>query len=120
MPRSIDWIELGFHVWTNADEIVTEGVRIDDEPWNNAGRHARDHHRHVSCGPAGPDREALAGQFHRTKNTLAFRREHCKATRMTACGDLSGYWLRVSGFAGPGTVSDHRKTRDRGVDAMIL
>jgi hypothetical protein len=33
---------------------------------------------------------------------------------------LYSYWLRVSGFAGPGTVSDHRKTRDRGVDAMIL
>jgi len=34
--------------------------------------------------------------------------------------DHSDYWLRVSGFAGPETVSDHRKTRDRCVDAMIM
>jgi hypothetical protein len=30
------------------------------------------------------------------------------------------YRLRVSGFAGPETVNDQLKTRDRGVDAMIL
>jgi hypothetical protein len=30
-----------------------EGPMTDDRPWNDAARNARDHQRHVVCGPAG-------------------------------------------------------------------
>jgi hypothetical protein len=40
----------------------------DDGPWKSAARHARDNlHRRIECGPAGPDRDALAGKFQRAK-----------------------------------------------------
>jgi hypothetical protein len=43
-----------------------EGPMTDDRPWQNAARHARDQlGRHVMCGPAGPDRNALAAEFQR-------------------------------------------------------
>jgi hypothetical protein len=45
-----------------------EGPMTDDRPWNNATRHARAIlHRRVACGPAGPDRDALAAEFQRTE-----------------------------------------------------
>jgi hypothetical protein len=41
-----------------------EGPMTDDQPWQNAARHARDQFdRRVVCGPAGPDRNALAAEF---------------------------------------------------------
>ena len=40
----------------------------DDRPWQNAARHARDTFgRRVTCGPAGPDRDALAADFQRAE-----------------------------------------------------
>jgi hypothetical protein len=43
-----------------------EGPMTDDQPWQNAARHARDQlDRRVVCGPAGPDRNALAAEFQR-------------------------------------------------------
>jgi hypothetical protein len=48
--------------------FCVEGPMTDDRPWINAARHARDQlHRRVLCGPAGPDRNALAAEFQRTK-----------------------------------------------------
>jgi len=45
-----------------------EGPMTDDRPWKNAVRHAHDQlGRHVMCGPAGPDRNALAVEFQRVK-----------------------------------------------------
>jgi hypothetical protein len=44
-----------------------EGPMTDDQPWNNAARHARDNlYRRVVCGPRGQDRVALAAEFQRT------------------------------------------------------
>jgi hypothetical protein len=38
-----------------------EGPMTDDRPWNAAARYARDQHeRGITCGPTGPDRDALA------------------------------------------------------------
>jgi hypothetical protein len=43
-----------------------EGPMTDDRPWVNAARRARDQFgRRVVCGPAGPDRNALAAEFQR-------------------------------------------------------
>ena len=42
----------------------------NDRPWNAAARNARDHRRQVVCGPAGPDRDALAAGY-REANKLA-------------------------------------------------
>jgi hypothetical protein len=43
-----------------------EGPMTDDRPWKNAIRHAHDQlGRHVMCGPAGPDRNALAAEYQR-------------------------------------------------------
>jgi hypothetical protein len=44
--------------------FAVEGPMTDDHSWNNAARHARDAFgRNVVCGPAGPDRDALAAAF---------------------------------------------------------
>ena len=46
--------------------FCVEGPMTDDRPWNNAARQARDQlGRHIVCGPAGPDRNALAAGFQR-------------------------------------------------------
>lgn len=43
-----------------------EGPMVDDQPWNNAARYARDNfNRRVVCGPRGPDRNQLAADFQR-------------------------------------------------------
>lgn len=48
--------------------FAVEGPMTDDGPWTNAARHARDTlGRHVVCGPAGPDRDALAAAFQRAE-----------------------------------------------------
>jgi hypothetical protein len=45
-----------------------EGPMTDDRPWKNAVRHAHDQlGRQVVCGPAGPDRNALATEFQRAE-----------------------------------------------------
>jgi hypothetical protein len=45
-----------------------EGPMTDDQPWQNAARQARDQlGRRVVCGPAGPDRNALAAEFQRAE-----------------------------------------------------
>jgi hypothetical protein len=42
-----------------------EGPMTDDRPWQNAARHARDQFgSRIVCGPVGPDRNALALEFH--------------------------------------------------------
>jgi hypothetical protein len=49
--------------------FCVEGPMTDDQPWNNAARHARDQFRRcVVCGPAGPDRNVLAMEFQRAEN----------------------------------------------------
>jgi len=45
-----------------------EGPMTDDRPWKNAVRHAHDQlGRHIVCGPASPDRNALAVEFQRAE-----------------------------------------------------
>jgi hypothetical protein len=45
-----------------------EGPMTDDQPWQNAARHARDQFgRRVVCGPTGPDRNALVAEFQRAE-----------------------------------------------------
>jgi hypothetical protein len=48
-----------------------EGPMTDDRPWNDAARNARDHQRHVVCGPTGPDRDALAAEYREANKQLA-------------------------------------------------
>jgi hypothetical protein len=43
-----------------------EGPMTDDRPWNDDARNARDHQRHVVCGPTGLDRDALAAEYRET------------------------------------------------------
>jgi hypothetical protein len=48
--------------------FAVEGPMTDDRRWQNAARHARDRRgRHIVCGPAGPDRNALAAEFQRAE-----------------------------------------------------
>jgi hypothetical protein len=42
-----------------------EGPMTDDRPWKDAALNARNNHRHIECGPAGPDRAALAAEYYR-------------------------------------------------------
>jgi hypothetical protein len=51
--------------------FTVEGPMTDDRAWNDATRNARDHQRHVVCGPAGPDRDALAAEYRETNKHLA-------------------------------------------------
>jgi hypothetical protein len=43
-----------------------EGPMTDERPWQNDAREARNDGRKITCGPAGPDRDALAAEFQRT------------------------------------------------------
>jgi len=43
---------------------------VDDPPWEEAAAEARSHRQRIVCGPAGPDRDALAAEY---------RREHKQA-----------------------------------------
>ena len=54
-----------FLVVTDHDRGVfaVEGPITDDRPWQSAARAARDHRRHITCGPTGPDRAALAAEY---------------------------------------------------------
>ena len=45
--------------------FCVEGPMTDDQPWQNAARRARDDQRRIMCGPSGPDRDALAADYHR-------------------------------------------------------
>lgn len=40
-----------------------EGPMADAQPWKDAALHARNHQRRIVCGPAGPDRNALAADY---------------------------------------------------------
>jgi hypothetical protein len=42
-----------------------EGPMTDDRPWKDAALKARNHQRQIECGPVGPDRVALATDYHR-------------------------------------------------------
>jgi hypothetical protein len=60
-----------FLIVTDHDRGVftVEGPMADDRPWQAAARKARDRQqRHVVCGPSGPDRDALAGEYRRAHN----------------------------------------------------
>jgi hypothetical protein len=50
--------------------FAVEGPMTDDRPWDEAAAYARNHHHRIACGPAGPDREALAAEYRRA-NRLA-------------------------------------------------
>jgi hypothetical protein len=63
-----------------------EGLMTDDRRRNDAARNARDHQRHVVCGPAGPDRDALAAGY-REANKLA---RASALTRLTRGAEAHG------------------------------
>jgi hypothetical protein len=46
--------------------FCVEGPMTDDGPWNVATGRAREHSRHIQCGPTGMDRDALASEFQQT------------------------------------------------------
>jgi hypothetical protein len=45
--------------------FAVEGPMTDDRPWQSAAREVRGRQRKIVCGPAGPDRDALAAEYHR-------------------------------------------------------
>jgi hypothetical protein len=47
-----------------------EGPMTNERPWQDGARDARNNGRKITCGPAGPDRDALAAAF-REANNLA-------------------------------------------------
>jgi hypothetical protein len=46
--------------------FAVEGPMTDDRPWHDAAREARNNQHRITCGPSGPDRDALAAEFRRT------------------------------------------------------
>jgi hypothetical protein len=42
-----------------------EGPMTDDRSWQDGARMARNDGRKITCGPSGPDRNALAAEFRR-------------------------------------------------------
>jgi hypothetical protein len=42
-----------------------EGPMTNDRPWKDAAMNARNNQRRIECGPAGPDRDALAADYQR-------------------------------------------------------
>jgi hypothetical protein len=47
--------------------FCVEGPMTSDRPWQDGARTARNNGRKITCGPAGPDRDALAAEFHRAE-----------------------------------------------------
>jgi hypothetical protein len=45
--------------------FCVEGPMTDDRPWQNGARDARNKGRKITCGPAGPESNALATEYHR-------------------------------------------------------
>jgi hypothetical protein len=45
--------------------FCVEGPMTDDRPWRDAAMSARNNQRRIECGPADPDRDALAVDFQR-------------------------------------------------------
>ena len=44
--------------------FCVEGPMTDDRPWQRAAQRAKEtQSRHIHCGPASPDRNALAREF---------------------------------------------------------
>ena len=69
MPES-DPTQPFYLIVTDNDRGVfsVEGPMTDDRPWNAAARYARDRHqRRITCGPTGPDRDALATEYCRVQ-----------------------------------------------------
>jgi hypothetical protein len=52
----------------NRGVFAVEGPMIDDRPWQIAAQYARNHQHRIICGPAGPDRDALAATYRREHN----------------------------------------------------
>ena len=51
----------------DAGLFCVEGPMTDDQPWRRAVQHAKEKQsRHISSGPTGPDRDALAREFQQT------------------------------------------------------
>ncbi len=42
-----------------------EGPMTDERPWQDSARDARNDGRKITCGPTGPDRDALSADYHR-------------------------------------------------------
>ena len=55
---------------TDHDRCVfaVEGPMTDDKHWQDAGREARNQQHRITCGPAGPDRDALVAEYRRQHN----------------------------------------------------
>ena len=44
--------------------FCVEGPMTDEQPWQNGVRFMNDrHYRRITCGPAGPDRDALSAEY---------------------------------------------------------
>ena len=56
-----------FLIVTDHDRGVfcVEGPMTDDRPWKEAANQARNHQHHITCGPTGVDRDALAAEYRR-------------------------------------------------------
>jgi hypothetical protein len=46
--------------------FAVEGPMTDDRNWTEAAKFARNNQHRITCGPTGPDRDALAAEFRRT------------------------------------------------------
>ena len=45
--------------------FAVEGPMVDDRPWKDAAADVRSRRQRIVCGPAGPDRDALATDYRR-------------------------------------------------------
>jgi hypothetical protein len=54
--------------------FCVEGPMTDDRPWKDAAMNARNNQRRIECGPADPDRDALAPTTNAPTDSAAFRR----------------------------------------------
>lgn len=65
--------ETSYLIVTDHDRGVfaVEGPMTDDRPWQAAAREARNHEHRITCGPTGPDRDALAAAYRSEHRLLA-------------------------------------------------
>ena len=59
-----------------------EGPMADDRSWTEAAKFARNNQHRITCGPTGPDRDALAAEFRRTRACGRAAWQHLEAPAM--------------------------------------
>jgi hypothetical protein len=76
------------------------GPMTDGEPWQDGAMDARNNGQRIMCGPAGPDRDALAADYQRAYKLAGVDRRRRRARLAPLPGILRGEYPQPAYAAG--------------------